>query len=250
MSTENQPLPKGQYHRGGPDDLRSPCPIVNSLANHGLIARDGRNITASSLKAALSQIGLGFDTAGGLVKIAFQDHIDPPAGEPPSTPNFGLRDANQVNEDGEAVLNLDQLGRPHAIEHDVSVTRQDRALGDYVHLNPDLYQRFLQSSSNGSSFSIPDVGKYRKKRYDEQKRENPELGLNKRMHYIACAEMGGIMCVFGKGALYHVPKEYMEAVFGEERLPYEEGWRPRWTKVFLPEAGVVTLGISHYAWPF
>ncbi|KAE8346193.1 hypothetical protein RU639_007575 [Aspergillus parasiticus] len=249
MSSENDTLSEGQYHRGGADDLRSPCPILNSLANHGYIARDGRNITGSQLKAALEHIGLGFDTAGGLVKIAFQDHVDPPEGTPRTTANFGLRDAGQVNEDGDPVLNLDQLGRPHAIEHDVSVTRQDRALGDYIHLNPDLYQQLLASSSNGTSFSISDIGNLRKKRFEQSKRDNPELDLDKRMHYIACAEVGGIVGVFGKG-LYHVPKEYIEAIFGEERLPFDEGWRPRWTKLYLPEAGAVTLAISHYAWPF
>ncbi|KAF7591870.1 hypothetical protein BBP40_000912 [Aspergillus hancockii] len=243
-------LTKGQYQRGGPNDLRGPCPVVNSLANHGYIARDGRNITASDLKSALGEIGLGFDTATGLVKIAFQDHEDPPPNRPPSTPNFGLRDKGQVNAEGEPVVNLDQFSRPHAIEHDTSVTRQDRALGDFIHLNADLYHRFLQSAENGTSFSISDIGKFRKKRFEESKRDNPGLDLDKRRHYIACAEVGGVMCVFGKGLRYQVPKEYIQALFGDERLPFDEGWKPRWTKLYLPEAAAVTLGISHYAWPF
>ncbi|KAE8349684.1 Chloroperoxidase [Aspergillus coremiiformis] len=250
MSPENRHLPKGEYHRGDGDDLRSPCPVINSLANHGYIARNGRNVTANELKVALEQIGLGFDTATALVKISFQAHVDPPADKPRDTSNFGMRDTDQVNDDGDAVINLNQLGRPHAIEHDVSITRQDRALGDCINLNTDLYQQFLQSSEDGVSFTIADLGKHRKKRFEEQKRDNPTIDLDKRMHYIACAEVGAIACVFGKGPLYHVPKEYIEAIFGEERLPFKEGWKPRWIKVFLPEAGAMVLGISYYAWPF
>ncbi|TMW64672.1 hypothetical protein Poli38472_011552 [Pythium oligandrum] len=33
---------------------RSPCPVVNALANHGLISRDGRNITREALVSAIN----------------------------------------------------------------------------------------------------------------------------------------------------------------------------------------------------
>jgi hypothetical protein len=33
----------------GPDDLRSPCPALNSMANHGILPRDGRDIDLKTL---------------------------------------------------------------------------------------------------------------------------------------------------------------------------------------------------------
>ncbi|KAF5354419.1 hypothetical protein D9758_010764 [Tetrapyrgos nigripes] len=33
-----------QWKAPGPNDLRGPCPGLNTLANHGFLPRDGRNI--------------------------------------------------------------------------------------------------------------------------------------------------------------------------------------------------------------
>ncbi|PWY92180.1 Cloroperoxidase [Aspergillus heteromorphus CBS 117.55] len=237
------------HHPAGPDDLRSPCPVLNTLANHGLIARNGRDITATQLKSAIQYIGLGFDVATALVSRVFEVHADDPSHAPPGTSRAGLRDPNQVNKDGIPVLNLDQVGRPHALEHDVSITRQDRELGDCIHLDPDLYKQFIQASQDGRYRSSV-LGSYRKTRYEEQKRINPHLQFGKFEHYVGCAEMAALRCVFGQGVSRGVPGEYVRAVFGDERLPYNEGWKPRRLKAFFPEMIPVLLLISHYAWPF
>lgn len=250
MTTKDPSPSKSEHQPPGPSDLRAPCPILNSLANHGLIARSGRNITAAELTTALRYLGLGPDVAPLLVNSAFKVHSDDPDHSPPGTSWSGLRDANQVNEDGIPVLNLDQVGRPHATEHDVSLTRQDRLLGDYMHLNPDLYAQLLSCAKEPSSFRLSDVGRFRKTRYDQQQRENERLEFDRKRHYVACAEAAGIQTIFGKGVARKVPRGYMEAVFGEERLPFEEGWRPRSWKVMLPELAVFVLGVSWYAWPF
>ena len=242
-------LQKGQYHPAGPGDLRSPCPILNSLANHGFIARDGQDITAAELKAAIHYVGLGLDIASALVSRVFQVHSDDPKNGPPGSSRAGLRDPNQMNKDGIPVLNLDQVGRPHALEHDVSITRQDRELGDCIHLDPELYRRFIQSAEEGK-FRSADMGRYRKKRYGEQHRDNPHLQFGKFEHYVGCAELAALRCVFGKGVTKGIPDDYVRALFGEERLPYDEGWNPRRFKAFFPEALVILLVISHYAWPF
>lgn len=242
-------LHKGQYHPAGPDDLRSPCPVLNSLANHGYIARDGKSITAAELKSAIRYVGLGLDIASVLVSRVFQVHSDDPKHGPPGSSQVGLRDPGQVNQDGIPVLNLDQVGRPHALEHDVSITRQDRALGDCIHLDPDLYKQFLRTAKEGRFHSTV-MGRYRKVRYDEQQRDNPHLQFGKFEHYVACSEVAALRSVFGKGVTKGIPDDYVRAVFGEERLPYDEGWSPRRFKVYFPEALAMLLVISHYAWPW
>ncbi|CAK44397.1 uncharacterized protein An02g10480 [Aspergillus niger] len=219
-------LQKGQYHPAGADDLRSPCPVLNSLANHGYIARDGKSITAAELKSAIRYVGLGLDIASVLVSRVFQIHSDDPKHGPPGSSQVGLRDPGQVNRDGIPVLNLDQVGRPHALEHDVSITRQDRALGDCIHLDPDLYKRFLRTAKEGKFHSTV-MGRYRK--------------FGKFEHYVACSEVAALRSVFGKGVTKGIPDDYVRAVFGEERLPYDEGWSPRRFKVYFPEALALLL---------
>ncbi|PYH92780.1 putative peroxidase [Aspergillus ellipticus CBS 707.79] len=240
--------PKGEHYPAAADDLRSPCPVLNSLANSGYIARDGRNITAAELKSAIQYVGLGIDVASALVSRVFQVHSDDDKG-PPGSSKAGLRDPGQVNKDGVPVLNLDQVGRPHALEHDVSITRQDRELGDCIHLDPDLYEHFVQAAKE-DRYRSKDLGSYRKTRYEEQKQANPHLQFGKFEHYIGCAEASALRCVFGKGVTKGIPEAYVRAVFGEERLPYNEGWTPRKFKAYFPELIPVLLLISHYAWPF
>ncbi|EAW14884.1 putative peroxidase [Aspergillus clavatus NRRL 1] len=241
--------PKGEYHPAGPDDLRSPCPVLNSLANHGIIARDGRNITAAELKSAVRYLGLGIDVATVLVNGSFQVHSDDPK-KTGDGARLGLRDRDQVNKDGVPVLNLDQVGRPHATEHDVSITRQDRALGDCIRADPVLLKRFLAAPRADQGYSASDLGRYRKTRFEEQRSENPELDFDRQKHYIACLEVGAIECVFGEGFPYRVPERYIQALFAEERLPLDQGWKPRRIPMMLLELGVVVLRISHFAWPF
>ena len=51
-----------QYAAPGPGDVRSPCPGLNTLANHGFIHRDGRNMTVPHLINGLDAgLNMGVD---------------------------------------------------------------------------------------------------------------------------------------------------------------------------------------------
>ena len=53
----NSQLRRGDYCAPSTADLRSPCPIVNALANHGYIPRDGRNVRSNEMYAAMAELG-------------------------------------------------------------------------------------------------------------------------------------------------------------------------------------------------
>ncbi|KAJ5463286.1 hypothetical protein N7475_008230 [Penicillium sp. IBT 31633x] len=239
MSSPSQALKKGEYCPAASEDLRSPCPALNSLANHGLIPRDGRNITADQLKDALQHIGVGVDIRHILVKRAFTVHDE--------TSHIGLRNPGQVNESGIPVLDLDQTGRPHAVEHDVSLSREDRTLGDCIKPDPHLVDSLVQYPGNKGSFAISDLGRFRKRRHAEQKAKNSELNFDSSKHKVACGEAALFQSIFGKGVFYNLSTKYVKAMFQEERLPYKEGWRPRWIPVMSPELLILQLMLSHYA---
>ncbi|KAL4897148.1 Cloroperoxidase [Aspergillus ambiguus] len=232
---------KYEYHAAGAEDLRGPCPVLNALANHGLISRDGRNITADQLKDALKNIGVGIDIRLGLVKAAYAVHDE--------HSHRGLRNPGQVNNSGTPVLNLDQTGRPHAVEHDVSLSREDRALGDSVNPHPGLVEGFLGYPPQ-DFFSVSHFGRFRKKRYLEQKAKNKDLDFSYKTHIVACAEAAIFQGVFGEGVFRRLPVEYAKAVFQEERLPLNEGWRPRWIPLMISELIILVLAILYYASSF
>lgn len=240
---------KGVYKPAPAGAFRTPCPVLNALANHGHIPRDGRNMTADQLKAAFRYLGFGIDTTSFLVNGAFKVHADNPmAGSGGS--RLGLRDADEVDPNGVPVLNLDKIGRSHAVEHDVSITRQDRTLGDCTVLQPQLLADFLKCPADGCGFTVSDIGKFRKDRYDQQKKDNSQLDFGPDKHQLACGEIAAFQGVFGKGMYYTIPKEYVKAMFEDERLPFEEGWTPRKTPFMFPELWALLKLISNRAWPF
>lgn len=53
-------LRKGEYYPPTTADRRSPCPVVNALANHGYIPRDGRNVRSTELYAAMAELGVSW----------------------------------------------------------------------------------------------------------------------------------------------------------------------------------------------
>ncbi|KAF3917345.1 Chloroperoxidase [Orbilia brochopaga] len=260
-------LKRGDWKHAEITDLRSPCPVLNSLANHGFIPRDGRNITSDDFTKAFQEVlGLAPDTALALTKPALMLHTgqhattDPVPAPPESTrsswfPNFlmsklpglptldtefgmGLRDAGQVNEAGQPVLNLDQLCRHGAVEHDVSLSRNDHGQGDNTSPQPFLLEQLFQSSTDGKVMTIADFARLRHKRLEQQKRDNPELQFGVREAILAFGESALILCVWGaslSGGYDKIPVEYLKALFGEERLPFQEGWGRRTIPVTLAE---------------
>ncbi|KAK6537676.1 hypothetical protein TWF694_011850 [Orbilia ellipsospora] len=268
-TTDTPTLQRGDWKHPDVTDLRGPCPIINSLANHGYIPRDGRNVSADEIIEAFQEVlGLAPDSAIGLTKPPFTLHLDQDSDKKdaqdqqdptnkqnqswfhsflsklPGLPtmdsqlSLGLRDAGQVNEKGEPVLNLDQLSRHGAVEHDVSLIRNDFAQGDNTSIQPHLLEQLLKASSDGKTFTIADFAHFRNQRYRQQKTLNPELKFGLREAVLAFGEVALVMCVFGvsfAGGYDKAPYEYIKTLLKEERFPYQEGWKKRTIPVTLAE---------------
>ena len=152
---------------------------------------------------------------------------------------FAMRTPGQTDSDGIPCLNLDQLRKPDCVEHDISLTRFDHAQGDNLTPQPELIKDLLASSSDGSTLTIADLASLRKNRIARQKRENPILRYGAFQNQIACTEIALILKVLGAGN--QVPVSYVKAFFEEERLPREEGWKPRvWWALGLVELNALT----------
>ena len=76
--------------------------------------------------------------------------------------------------------------------------------------------------------SEADFARLRAQRTEEQRRENPGLELGGVQEAMGLGEVALLQMVFGeRSAGWSVPVRYLAAVFSEERLPVEEGWRGR-----------------------
>ncbi|KAK7053593.1 Chloroperoxidase [Favolaschia claudopus] len=204
-------------------DIRSVCPAINTMANHGYIRRDGKNITPMAicrgLKACygLSSFLAFFLTIGGWILIK----------------KFSLTS-----------IDLFELGLHNGVEHDASVVHKDCPPGDKdapTDIQPDLVNEFASEIVNAASASAGrklaeeevvvtghDIVRTRIRR---EKLSKPLSGMHAE---IARGEMAIILGVWNQRVegKEGVPLPWMRRWLGEERLP--DGWRPDHTHT-LPQ---------------
>lgn len=249
-------MQKGTFQPPQPTDLRSPCPVLNALANHGYLPRDGRSIRASEMNAAMREIGVNYPIRALLTSGSYLENGDnQPTGlwaflRNPFTyafRGFGLRYPGQVDTEGMPCLDLDQLARHNVIEHDVSWTRRDHAQGDNCTRQKDLVEKMMRSANNGEEVSTSDFARLRKQRLQEQKQDDPDLHYGVLQHLSACGEVAFVQALFGDRARQgQVPVRYINALYMDERLPIDEGWKRR--TGWFP--GIVELSVRTFrlAW--
>ncbi|KAJ3393418.1 hypothetical protein HDU84_001908 [Entophlyctis sp. JEL0112] len=121
---------------GVPDGAsRSPCPALNTLANHGILPNSGRGITAKMLQQGFMYYGFEEQDA----RLLSADFIIR-YGSSNATGilSFDL-DASNIHGQG--------LTKTIAIEHDASLTREDAYFGDAVTISLSKVNRFLSAAN-------------------------------------------------------------------------------------------------------
>ncbi|KAL9622323.1 MAG: hypothetical protein Q9160_003334 [Pyrenula sp. 1 TL-2023] len=66
------PSSGAEWAAAGPNDFRGPCPMLNTLANHGFLPHDGKNLTQDVVVNAL-QDGVNLDVELGT--LLFQQAV-------------------------------------------------------------------------------------------------------------------------------------------------------------------------------
>ena len=165
----NEVVPKGApgYHGVWPafvppkeGDSRSACPMLNALANHGILPHDGKNITFKELNTTVRN---SFNFAPSFCFFV---------------PNFAAGFLNKSYWNDRFDLAELSLHADNAIEHDASLTRQDVALvADQGKPDLGLVQELLDQATgkmpDGSPrLTIPDLSRALSKRRAEARNSN------------------------------------------------------------------------------
>ncbi|KAF7981770.1 hypothetical protein HWV62_31841 [Athelia sp. TMB] len=163
-------------------DVRSPCPAMNTLANHGFLPRSGRDIHPHTFIAAMQE---GYNTSYALAAfLTWGGYI-------------------LLGQWGK--VSLGDLARHGCIEHSASVGHGDPLPGDeYAPTTWDktYVQRLLDESSDGQGLRLRDFAMARVKR--EADYDKPLDALHAE---IARGEMGLVLALFGRW----VPKLFSDA---------------------------------------
>ncbi|KAH8885374.1 putative chloroperoxidase [Thozetella sp. PMI_491] len=214
----------------GPTDSRSPCPGLNTLANHGFLPHDGRNITISQFVDAISK-GFGFDDSVGqfLATTAF---------------NFLGVDLNSG-------MDLELLNTPNVLEHNASLTRHDQPGADSLHVDPSRVDAMLADSPT-NYLDVVSAAISRNRVYAESNYPNVSAtimgimyGESSLMLIVTSTET--VPAAGASEEDYYAMganKTVVEVFFNEERLPVELGWKPLSRKVVRDDINALSAVIK------
>lgn len=204
-----------QWAPPGPDDVRSPCPGLNSMANHGIIPHSGKGLTVQMLTDAMEQtFNIGFDlrtilAVGGV---------------------FASPTALQNGQ-----MNLDHLDKHNFIEHDGSLSRAPIHMGGDDHtFRQDIFDTVLSFFSNdteaATSIDAASAAHLHRVKTDSQ---TPDFSYASKQTFLALGETALYLMALGDASTGVGPLDFVRIMFEQERLPYNEGWRTSPESIYL-----------------
>ncbi|KAL0570571.1 hypothetical protein V5O48_011390 [Marasmius crinis-equi] len=208
----------------GPNDLRSPCPGLNTLANHGILPRDGRDVSVPMI------IEAGFKTFHIQADIAIR------AGK------IGMLTSHEAQ-----TLSLDDLKLHGTLEHDASLSREDFALGDNLHFNEEIFSTLENSNPGSDYYNITSAGQVQHARLADSIQRNPNVTNTDLQAALRGIESALYLSVMGDPILGVAPKRFVQVFFREERLPIEEGWKRPSVPINTTSIGILAAQITKTA---
>ncbi|KAL5427932.1 hypothetical protein PMIN04_001132 [Paraphaeosphaeria minitans] len=193
------------WHAPASGDLRSPCPVLNALANHGFLPRDGRNITQGVLIKATSAVNLSTEVTADLFLAALKTSSDPASGA------FTFQDLKKHN----------------VIEHDGSLSRVDTGTpgaGDQE-FNRVVFNEFKSYFKGATQISLPLAAAARWGRVKSARKINPNFVYGPSQRFNSYAETSIYFQLLRDPTKGTVPLNWLDILFCEERLPAREGWK-------------------------
>jgi hypothetical protein len=185
-------------------DLRSPCPALNTLANHGYLPRHGHDIKPHQfIKAIQEGYNISYPLAAFLTWGSFTL----------------LQQWRKVS--------LKDLARHGCVEHDASLVHDDVVEGqEYapIAVDDEFMRLFIEDSEDGAGLTAEDIAKARFRR--ESACAQP---LDSVHAEIARGEMGIVLGLFGVEVgdrREEIPIQWLTEWWTYERIP--SGWqKPR-----------------------
>jgi hypothetical protein len=185
---------------------RSPCPLLNTLANHDYLPHSGKDINVTTLLTALDQ-ALNLDLTA---KIFFRAQ--------------GKKALTVSTTGDKDTFNLFDLHAHNVIEHDGSLSRSDIATGDNWSFNSTIFNE-TKGYWTDETITVDVAAKALWLRQESAKKSNPAYELPYNQLLNAAGQTAMYLGVFGSYELGDARREWVVSFFENERLPYELGWR-------------------------
>ncbi|GJJ12888.1 hypothetical protein Clacol_007134 [Clathrus columnatus] len=179
-------------------DSRSPCPALNALCNHGVLPRDGKNVTLRDIAVAVnSHYNLSITTCELAVVLLAQEL------------QKGLDDK----------IEMSSIATHNCGEHDASLVRRDTYFQpDQSTPDKELIQEFFSSLKDGKRVTRADCRHALTARLTNSAHTNPQFSLLSTHVLIAAITAAHLIDTFGGDV------SVLEPFLLDERIP--EGWMP------------------------
>lgn len=172
---EDEAHPYIPYDPKNPDHAtwqRGPCPGLNTAANHGYLPRDGIVTPVDLFVGLWEALSLAPDLCGLLTFAGFVWKGD--------LAQMKMSIGGNKDVHGNVVINGPGLSQHGVLEGDSSITREDSAIGDQVHISMSRYNRFKGYCAAQSEFdvTIKSLSQARKAAFDDCVKYNPKCDMN------------------------------------------------------------------------
>ncbi|KAI9695640.1 MAG: hypothetical protein M1820_008487 [Bogoriella megaspora] len=220
----------------GPDDVRAPCPMLNTLANHGFLPHSGKDISETN---TIDALGNALNINQTLAEFLFSKAVT--TNPKPNATTF----------------DLDNLSRHNILEHDASLSitmspntlsqalhvmfksskpnhqslladsrvcsRQDFYFGDDHTFNQTVFDE-TRSYWTDSTVDVQMAANARSARVHTSNTTNPTFSLSELGTAFGFGESAAYIIVLGDRISGTVNRTFVEYLFENERLPTELGW--------------------------
>jgi len=214
------------FQAPGLNDQRGPCPGLNTLANHGYLPRNGIASFKQIINATREGFNMGYDLSSALASFAmlargnaFLDQLSIGGPSPHVPPLPG-----QI--DGPVAGGIATHGR---FEGDVSMTRQDAAIGDNKDFQADLYDELLLTvgqfgddspvTGNRSVVNIQTMGEFKFRRFVEDQKADKQLEYHVGRFSLSYGEASFPLIFFANGTDGVLSVESMSTFFRNQTFP-------------------------------
>ena len=203
------------------DDIRSPCPAINTLANHGFISRDGRDVIVEDLAQALEDV----------YRVSATTLLNGPIAAAITLNLTETKNGNDVltidqlfqNSDSAEALNPNR-NRGLAQEHDSSFFRLDSDLLGDRFPSASLIHDFFEAN-DGLTLDVEEVMEYQRMRVkdscDRHENDNPPTTRPYTAgHRGGMAIQGALLFVLGQSQRGHDRvSSNVQMIVRDEELP-------------------------------
>jgi hypothetical protein len=218
------------WHPAISGDSRSPCPGLNTLANHNYLPHNGLNLDAASV---LSTIKTVYNISDEILRVPVESAILQSA-----DPSKGL-------------FNLSDLNRPLSLgglEHDASLSREDYHIAedhDSHNFNATIWKTVMAHFAGSKYVNVSSAAKARYARATDERRRDANFTYGPIQQFLSYGETVLYLWSMRETATGATPVQWVDIFFGElahnrclkyvpvlllisqagqERLPLAEGW--------------------------